>query len=66
MSLTTLRFFTSSANSLADQWRIGRPDFSGGSQAMATIWTICSGLKVAGPPGRHRASGRASGGRSDG
>src|SRR5262249_30203005 len=34
-------------------------DFEGGSQATATIWTTCSGVKVAGPPGRG-ASSRAS------
>jgi hypothetical protein len=53
---TMPRFWTSSASSRLVQWLIGRPDCSGGSQATAMIWTICSGLKVAGFPGRGASS----------
>jgi hypothetical protein len=35
---------------------MGLPDFSGGSQATATIWTMCSGPKVAGLPERGASS----------
>src|SRR5208337_2183286 len=31
---------------------MGRPDFSGGSQATAKIWTICSGVNLPGGPDR--------------
>ena len=31
---------------------MGRPDFSGGSQATAKIWAICSGVNLPGAPGR--------------
>ena len=47
---TIRRLTTSSASSREVQWLMGRPDFSGGSQATATMPTICSGLKVAGTP----------------
>lgn len=43
-------FWASSANSLAVQWVIGRENCCGSSQAMATICTIASGLKVGGLP----------------
>jgi hypothetical protein len=49
---TMPRRMTSSANSLAVQWVIGRPDFSGGSQATARMATICSGGNLPGGPGR--------------
>ncbi len=53
---TIRRLTTSSASSREVQWLMGRPDFSGGSQATATMPTICSGLKVAGTPGRGMSS----------
>ena len=58
--MTMCRFLTSSANSAWVQWLIGLSDFEGGSQATAAIWTICSAVKVAGPPGRGASSRAAS------
>ena len=46
------RWITSSVSSWAVQWVIGRPDFSGGSQATARIWVTCSGVNLPGAPGR--------------
>ena len=46
------RLTTSSASSWAVQWVMGRPDFSGGSQATARIWVTCSGVNLPGAPGR--------------
>ena len=46
------RLITSSVSSLTVQWVIGRPDFSGSSQATAKIWVTCSGVNLAGAPGR--------------
>ena len=36
----------------AVQWVMGRPDFSGGSQATARIRVTCSGVNLPGAPGR--------------
>jgi len=44
------RLTASSASSVGVQCVIGRPDSSGGSHDMATIWQICSAVKVAGVP----------------
>lgn len=52
MAVTIPRWTASSANSRVVQWLVGRPDASGGSQASAMIWQICSGLNVAGVPER--------------
>src|SRR5207249_723164 len=46
------RLRTSSATSRGVQWLTGRPDAAGSSHATATIWTICSAVKVAGVPER--------------
>ena len=46
------RWITSSVSSWAVQWVMGRPDFSGGSQATAKIWVTCSGVNLPGAPGR--------------
>ena len=52
MDTTIPRLTTSSVSSLTVQWVMGRPDFSGGSQARAKIWVTCSGENSAGAPGR--------------
>ena len=44
------RLTASSASSLGVQCVTGRPDSSGGSHDIATIWQICSAVKVAGVP----------------
>src|SRR5918998_297984 len=49
---TIPRLTTSAANSREPQRVIGRPECCGGSPATAISLTICSGLKVAGLPGR--------------
>src|SRR4051794_8014696 len=46
------RWITSAVSSWTVQWVMGRPDFSGGSQATARIWVTCSGVNLAGAPGR--------------
>ena len=48
MDTTIPRLTTSSVSSLTVQWVMGRPDFSGGSQARAKIWVTCSGVNLAG------------------
>jgi hypothetical protein len=40
------------ASSLCVHWLIGTSNRSGASHAIAIIWQICSGVKVAGPPQR--------------
>lgn len=52
MVATMPRLRTSSATSRGVQWLTGRPESVGSSHATATIWTICSAVKVAGVPGR--------------
>ena len=42
----------SAASSRGVQWLVGRSLPGGGSQATATTWTICSGAKWPGAPGR--------------
>lgn len=50
----------SSAISRAVQWLMGRPESSGSSQAMASIWHRCVAVIRAGAPGRGRSSNRSS------
>ena len=57
---TMPRWITSSVSSWAVQWVIGRPDFSGGSQATAKIWVTCSGVNLPGAPGRGSSPRTAS------
>src|SRR5215216_6615403 len=64
MVATMPRLRASSASSRGVQWRMGRADASGGSQASAMIWHQCSALKVAGAPGRG-ASCKRSGAAGD-
>jgi hypothetical protein len=52
MVSTIPRLRTSSATSRGVQWLTGRPESAGASHATATIWTICSAVKVAGVPER--------------
>jgi len=46
------RLIASLASSEGVQWLIGCPEAEGASHARATIWTTCSGVKVAGVPER--------------
>jgi len=50
----------SSASSLELHWLIGRPESSGSSQAMASIWQRWSAVIRLGAPGRGRSSSRSS------
>jgi hypothetical protein len=52
MRSTIPRVLASSANSRGVHWLMGRPESPGGSQAMAMSRHNCSGVKVAGAPGR--------------
>jgi len=52
MLRTMPRLITSAANSRGVQCVTGRPQSAGASQATATIWHSCSGVKVAGRPRR--------------
>lgn len=54
------RLTISSAISCAVQWLIGRPESSGSSQAIASIWQRCSAVISAGAPGRGISSNRSS------
>ena len=57
---TILRAIISSAISRPVHWLIGRPDFSGDSQANASSWQRWSAVIRAGPPSRGRSSSRSS------
>jgi len=52
MVSTSPRLRTSSATSRCVQWLTARPESAGSSHAPATIWTICSAVKVVGVPER--------------
>ena len=52
---TRRRCWTSSASSRGVQCVTGRSLSSGGSQATARIWVICSGVNLPGQPGRGRS-----------
>lgn len=52
MLATISRLITSSASSRGVHSLMGRPDSAGSSHPTATMWQICSALKVAGVPGR--------------
>jgi hypothetical protein len=54
------RLITSSAISRWVQWVMGRPDWLGASQAMATIAQICSAVIVDGLPERGASLRRSS------
>ena len=56
---TMPRRMISSATSRPVHWLIGRPDSSGAAQARETIRHNCSGLIVAGLPGRGASSSRS-------
>jgi hypothetical protein len=57
---TMPRFIASSATSRPVQCVIGRPDFSGLSQAICWIWHFWSGVIRAGAPGRGKSSSLSS------
>lgn len=57
---TILRAIISSAISRPVHWLIGRPDFSGDSQANISSWQRWSAVIRTGPPGRGRSSSRSS------
>ena len=57
---TIHRFISSSAISRPVQWLIGRPAFSGFSQAICSIWHIWSAVRRGGVPGRGRFSRRSA------
>ena len=59
MLSTMPRLTASRANSLWLQWLSGRLLCSGGSQASAMIAQTCSGVNVAGAPGRDASASRA-------
>ena len=54
------RFLISSAISRLVHWLIGRPESSGFSQAIASIWQRWSAVIRAGAPGRGRSSSRSA------
>lgn len=60
MVSTMLRSINSSAISRFVHWLMGRPDFSGASQASASSSHRCSAVIRAGAPGRGRSSSRSS------
>ncbi len=60
MEETIWRFSASSASSRGVQASTGRPASAGGVHAMAMIWTICSGVKVGGAPGRGASASTAA------
>ena len=49
------RFTASPASSRGVQCVAGRPDFSGGSQATAKIWAICSAVNLPPQPARGKS-----------
>src|SRR4030066_203122 len=57
---TIPRFTSSSAISRPVHWLIGRPDFSGFSQAICSMWQIWSAVSRGGVPGRGKSSRRSS------
>src|SRR4030067_340225 len=57
---TIPRFTSSSAISRPVHWLIGRPDFSGFSQAICSMWQIWSAVKRGGVPGRGKSSRRSA------
>jgi len=60
MVSTIPRFISSSAISHPVHWLIGRPAFSGFSQAGCSIWQIWSAVRRGGVPGRGRSSRRSA------
>lgn len=60
MVSTIPRFISSSAISRPVHWLIGRPAFSGFSQAICSIWQIWSAVRRGGVPGRGRSSRRSA------